>query len=428
MSAGARLALLGGPAVRRAAWPSWPRIGPQGEAALLAAAASGRWACSGHVTEREPFDRVFADAFADYLGVRHCLATDHGSSALVIAFEGLGIGYGDDVIVPGLTWTACLSTVARVNARPVLIDIDPATLCIDPDAVEAAITDRTAAILAVHLYSCVADLDRLTEIARRRGLFLIEDAAQVHGAAWRGRKAGTVGDVGVFSMQQGKLLTSGEGGAIVTDDPAVARVFEELRNDGRRYASEPGLPGRMDLDETAGVFGANRAPSEFQLAVLLDGLSRLDEECETRASNVAYLDGILRENPAYRPLRPYAGMTARSFYHFPIPLDRTMFGGADISVIADAVSAELGTWVKPPYQPLDRHPLATAPRTRRHDLPGARGVAVPYPLLACADAASSVLLIHHANLLADRTAMDDIAAALEKVRNLSGSLPDAVGG
>lgn len=419
------LAINGGAAIRAHEWPAWPILSQRGEDGLIAVARSRRWASSGFATSERPLDRVFAERFGAYLGISHCLPTDHGSSALAMALEGLGIGVGDEVIVPGLTWVACASAVLRVNARPVLVDIDPDTLCIAPEGIERAITGRTAAILLVHLYSCMAQVDRIADIASRHGIYLVEDAAQAHGAKWSGRQAGTFGDVGVFSMQQGKTMTCGEGGALVTSHRGLHAVFEQLRNDGRRYAETSGATGRMDLVETAGVLGANRAPSEFQLAVLLDALERLEAETKLRAENANFLDDRLRQVSGYSPLRPDARNDRRAYYHFPMRFASDAFGGRKIAAVARAISAELGTWVHTPYTPLDRHPLLNAPRTKRYMAGSLGEVHVPEPLTNCVAASESVLLLHHPILLADKDSLVDVVRALEKVQAHAHELPDA---
>lgn len=283
------LALNGGKPVHQGEWPKWPRSGPKTLELLKQVLDSGRWAVSVTWTGEQPKDVVFAREFARFLGSKHCIPTDHCSSALILSMKALGVKPGDEVIVPGLTWVACASTVLRVKAIPILVDVEPDTQCISPAAVTAAISPKTAAILVVHLYSAMAQMDELTAIAERHGLVIIEDSAQVHGAVWRGRRAGSIGTVGTFSMQQGKVLTCGEGGAVVTSDSHLNRLMEQLRNDGRCYSSEVPEVGHMHLQETGEVIGANRAMSEFQAAVLLDGLERLDEENRLRAANADYL-------------------------------------------------------------------------------------------------------------------------------------------
>lgn len=172
------LAVQGGSPVCSAAWPSWPQCGEHTLARVANALTSGRWAVSGPSTGRPSIDAELADRFAAFVGVPHCVPVDHGSSALVASLTALGVGPGDEVVVPGLTWVACASAVLRTGAVPVLADIESATLCLDPAAVEAALTPRTVAVLAVHLYSAMADMDRLRAITQRAGLALIEDAAQ----------------------------------------------------------------------------------------------------------------------------------------------------------------------------------------------------------------------------------------------------------
>lgn len=145
------------------------------------------------------------------------------------------MGAGDEVIVPGLTWVANASAVVRANAVPVLVDIDPETLCLSVEATRRALSSRTRAVCVVHLYSSMADMDGYRALAAEAGVPLVEDCAQAHGAAWRDARAGTLGTVGVFSMQQTKVLTAGEGGAVITASAELARRLEQLHADGRVF-------------------------------------------------------------------------------------------------------------------------------------------------------------------------------------------------
>ena len=172
------LAALGGPRVWTEGWPHWPRFGPRALPLLQEVLESQRWAISGNWTGRRTMDEVFCARFAEFLGCGRVLAVDHGSSALVAALLALEVGEGQEVILPGLTWVACATTVLRVNALPVLVDVCPRTLCLDPTAVEAAITPRTAAIMVVHLYSAMADMDELRRIASNHGIPIVEDCAE----------------------------------------------------------------------------------------------------------------------------------------------------------------------------------------------------------------------------------------------------------
>ncbi len=157
----------------------------------------------------------FEREWAAFCGSEHCALLTNGTHALHVALETLDIGFGDEVIVPGLTWQATAAAVCDVNAVPVFVDVDPKTLCIDPGKIEAAITPRTRAVIAVHLYHRMADMDRVLRIARRHNLRVIEDCAHTHGSRWRDRGAGTLGDFGAFSFQKSKLITGGEGGVLL---------------------------------------------------------------------------------------------------------------------------------------------------------------------------------------------------------------------
>lgn len=419
-----RLARDGGNPVWTDGWPVWPQPGPGAERRLLDTLHSGRWAVSGHWTGRPALESELATTFAEFTGARWCLPVDHGSSALLTALHAVGVRPGDEVIVPGLTWVASASVVARAGAVPVLVDIDPRTLCIDPTAVAAAVTPATTAIIAVHLYSAMADMDALRELADRHGLALIEDAAQSYGARWRGRGAGSLGIAGAFSTQQGKTLTSGEGGLFVTSDAQVRDRAEMLRGDGRRYARGPHTVGRPDLEEVPAVQGWNMHLSEFQSALLLDGLERLDEQNRQRAAAAELLDKLLTEYGDLEPVDPYPGNDRRAYYHYVIRLRDGAFGGHDAATVADALGAELGYWIHPPYQPLNAHPLYDPRR-----LPGVaeQGRAAGFDparfhLPAAHREARRAVVLHHPMLLGSEDHLHAVVEAFDKVRQHAADL------
>ena len=420
-----RLARDGGSPVWTGGWPEWPQTGPATEKTLLDTLHSGRWAISGNWTGRQPRESELAEAFAEFTGARWCVPVDHGSSALFIALHTSGVKPGDEVIVPGLTWVACASVVARAGATPVLVDIDPRTLCLDPDAVAAAITPSTTAILAVHLYSAMADMDRLQALADRHGLALIEDAAQAYGATWRGRGAGSLGIAGAFSAQQGKALTAGEGGLFVTSDPQVRERAEMMRGDGRRYGPGPHMPGRPDLEEVDQVQGWNMHLSEFQSALLLDGLSRLGEQNRRRAAAAQTLDKLLAEEGDLEPIEPYPGNDTRAYYHYAIRLREGAFAGRSAAVVSEALSQELGYWIHPPYRPLDSHPLYDPRR-----LPGVaesnRATALDptrFELPVAHRESARTILLHHPMLLGSQRQLEAVVEAFAKVRRCADDLP-----
>jgi dTDP-4-amino-4,6-dideoxygalactose transaminase len=198
---------------------------------------------------------AFEELFAAYTQTSHAMGVNSGTSALHLALLAAGVGRGDEVITTPFTFIATVSAIDYTGATPVFVDIDPASFTIDPAKIEAAITPRTKAILPVHLYGQMADMDPIVEIARRHGLAVIEDAAQAHGAEYKGRRAGSIGDMGCFSFYPGKNLGAyGEGGAVTTTKPELARTVRILRDWGaeRRYHHDlKGFNYRME-----GVQGA----------------------------------------------------------------------------------------------------------------------------------------------------------------------------
>ncbi len=232
----------------------------------VARVAESGWYLLG--PELEAFEREFAE----YCGTRHCVGVGSGLSAIELALRAAGVGPGDEVIVPAYTWIATWFAVSRTGARPVGADVDATTYNIDPAAAAAAVTVRTAAIVPVHLRGEPADMDAIGELARDRGLTVIEDAAQAHGARHRRRRTGSLGDAGAFSFYPSKNLGAfGDGGAVTTDDDELAAQLRLLRNYGMR--------NRYEIERD----GANSRLAEIQAAVLRARLPRLDVWNEARA-------------------------------------------------------------------------------------------------------------------------------------------------
>ncbi|MFI9778705.1 DegT/DnrJ/EryC1/StrS family aminotransferase [Streptomyces sp. NPDC051956] len=412
------LAVHGGAPVRAGRpWPVWPRPAPGAGASLIEVLHSGRWSIASPYGGEPTFERRFAGDFATYLSTGYCVPTASGTAALMTALEACGVGAGDEVIVPALSWVASASTVLGVNAVPVFADVDPRTLCLDPVAAEAAITPATRAIVVVHLYSALAELTALRALAERYGLPLIEDAAQAHGATYLHRKAGTFGTVGTFSMHHTKVLSSGEGGAAVTDDAALARRIEHLRADGRCLPDRPPAPGMPELVETGELMGSNRCLSEFQSALLIAQLKELDEQNAVRRANAALLDRLLGELGC-TPQETSAGTTARTYFGYAVRLPDAVLREVSAGVVAAAVSAELGLTVRPVYRPLfDNKLYDPASRPRFRHVPGHLWRVAPagHDLPVTSLAARSFVTFHHSALLGDEADMHDIAAAFGRV-------------
>ncbi|OIQ09847.1 putative pyridoxal phosphate-dependent aminotransferase EpsN [Moorella thermoacetica] len=250
----------------------WPNISELERDYILKALASG------YVSSAGPLVREFEQRFAAYLGIGHAVAVVNGTAGLHLALKLLGIGPGDEVIVPALTFIATVNPVVYAGARPVVVDVDPRTWNIDPAAIEKAITKHTRAIIPVHLYGNPADMDAILGLAREYGLYVIEDATEALGSTYKGKKAGTFGHIGVFSFNGNKIITTGGGGMLVTEDPEVARRARILVNQGRE-------PGETEYEHKE--IGFNYRLTNLQAALGLAQLERLPEFLATKRRNAA---------------------------------------------------------------------------------------------------------------------------------------------
>ncbi len=297
------LAINGGsPAVSADAHVRWPVIGTEARHAVLGVldrgVLSGQFAPEVRGLERE---------FAAFIGSKHCVATNSGTAALHVALAAAGVGPNDEVIVPAFTFVATALAVLHTGAVPVFIDVEPRTLGMDPTLLEAAITPRTRAVVPVHLHGIPCQLQPLLDIASRHGLLLIEDAAQAHGAQYRGRPVGTHGAAGVFSLQSSKNLPCGEGGLLVTDDDALFRASLRLRmfgedsgpEDEASYELAHALDGNRAYDSAA--IGWNYRTTEMSAALARAQLHRLPHWNHNALANAELLSRRLRELPGVTP-------------------------------------------------------------------------------------------------------------------------------
>jgi dTDP-4-amino-4,6-dideoxygalactose transaminase len=236
---------------------------------------------SGNVVQG-PEVAAFEEEFAALVDGRRCVAVSSGTAALHLALLTLGVGFGDEVIVPSFTFAATANTVAMTGATPVFVDIEPDSFCLDADAVTAAVSARTSAIMPVHLYGHPAAMDRLQNVAQRHQLALVEDAAQAHGATFDGCPVGALGKVGAFSFYPTKNMTTAEGGMVVTDDPALERSIRLLRNQG------------MDQPYHNQLVGLNCRMTDIAAAIGRAQLTKLSRWTQCRRAAAAALDGELR--------------------------------------------------------------------------------------------------------------------------------------
>ncbi|MBX7166587.1 MAG: DegT/DnrJ/EryC1/StrS family aminotransferase [Pirellulales bacterium] len=399
-----QLALRGGPATKTKPFPQWPIFDERERTALLEVLESRVW-------WRTPGTRTlkFEQDFAAYHQAKHGIAITNGTHAIEVVLAALGVGPGDEVIVPDSTFVATASAVLFAGAMPVMVDICRDTECIDPDLVEAAITPRTKGIIAVHLGGHPADLDRLNEIAARHSLFLVEDCAHAHGSEWRGKKVGTHGICGTFSFQSSKLMTAGEGGLIITNDDEFERKARSAHDCGR-------LPGEWFYAHFS--YGSNYRLSEWQGAVLSAQLTRLDEQTSRRHANAQLLDRLLAEIPGVTPQRCDERCTRNGHYAYIFRYHADAFGGAPTEKFIAAMKAE-GIPNQAAYPPV--HDLALFQNgSYRHRLCGDQArqdhafLRAAYPNTKSA-AWESYWLPQYA-LLGDEQDMREVAAAIRKIQ------------
>lgn len=418
----AELAIRGGSPVAAGPWPTWPEHDEATVARLRRALQSGRWTISSGDGSRVPYEREFAVHWSKFVGVKHTVLVDHGTTALVAALEAVDVGFGDEVIVPSLTWVATASAVLAVNAIPKFVDVSLSTGCIEPGEVAAAITTRTKAIVAVHLHCRMADMSLLRKVAEPHGIPVIEDCAQAHGAIWDGQCAGSLGTLGCFSMQQSKVLTCGDGGAVVTSDDELYDRLQQLRADGRRYRSSADPAGHEPLVDGGIVMGSNYCLSEIQAALLCDQLDRFPAQATRREANAARLDDLLIDIPGLEPLERDSRLSTTSTYEYAVKRHPAAFAAKETGVVARAISAEIGFPVYMADAPLPQNELFR-PHTKRRfaELAGsASGQTVPPNSKTLSE---NLLLFHHAQLLAEPERVDLIVEAFRKVALLADQLP-----
>jgi dTDP-4-amino-4,6-dideoxygalactose transaminase len=380
--------ILGGAPRPALAPEAWPRPAGREMELLGQVVSSGNWAFDG------PMEAEFEQQFAAYQDAAFGVCVANGTVALQLALEALDVGAGDEVIVPGLTWQATAAAALDINAVPVLADVEPGTYCIDPADVERLITPRTRAIIAVHLYSSLADMDRICEIGARHGIPVIEDCAHAHGSRWRDRGTGSWGTLGCFSFQLFKTLTAGEGGFVTTSDPALRERLYSLRNCGRRRA------GSTDADWRP-IQSGNYRMTEFQAAVLLAQFDAFDAQASRRDSNMTRVDAGLAELPGVAPMKRPPQATRISPYEFVFRFVPGEWEGLSAEGFRKALEAEIGVEVDRVNEPLNAAPLYLPLTKRRYrvsdchwqavdparfklpvaDLAYAEGVSLPHKVL-----------------------------------------------
>lgn len=338
-----QLALLGGPKAAGGRFPDWPIWDEADKKALIDTLETGKWWMyaygEGELSDGEDAGsparsqvEQFEEEFAALHRVKHCLAVTNGSTALDICMRAIGVQAGDEVITTPYTFFATSGCILNANALPVYVDIDPETYNIDPARIEEAITDRTSAILPVYFSGELADVDAIAEIARRRGLKVIEDAAQAQGVNLKdGRYAGSFGEAAIFSFQASKCLTCGEGGAILTNSDEMAEAAWSLRHYGRTKTSL-----WYEHDRLAW----NSRMSEFQGALLRTQLRKLPEQNARRMANVERFFSGLRGIDGLTPVKLHPDGETRSHYLVMLRYDKHAWDGLPRERWLEALNAE----------------------------------------------------------------------------------------
>ncbi len=412
----AKPALLGGTPVHKGGWAKWPQWREAWEPEVLKVFRSGRWF-------RGSDERVaeFEQGYAQLLGAKKCLATASGTTALIVSLHVLDVDAGDEVIVSPYTFIASYNAILNCKALPVFADSDPATLTIDPASIESRITERTRAIMPVHIFGMPCEMDAINAIARKHKLAVVEDACQAWLAEYKGRKCGTVGDLGCFSFQESKHIPSGEGGAITGMSVELIDKCNSFHNCGRAVGTNKGN----------GSFtrGNNYRMTQAQAVILMQQFDKLVKETEIRRANADYLSANLGKIPGITPVRLPAN--SRAVWHlYPFRYDAAQFNGLSRDQFSKAVSAEGvpcgGIYREQYYDGLLDEAIASrgykrlwsaerlkAYRDSFHELKGNKQVC------------ETTVAVTQNMLLADRSDMDHILEAIRKVQAHSSALAKA---
>jgi len=430
-----KLAFLGGRPVRIKPFPEWPIHDENEINAMKEVVQSGKWWRGAYSVDElgsdaqiVGFSRVeaFEEKFSAYHGVRYGVATSTGLGALDIAVKAIGIGPGDEVIVPPYTFIASATCILHNNAVPVFVDIDQETYNINADKIEEAITVNTKAIIPVHFGGNLADMEKLGEIAKKHDLKVIEDAAHAHGVEWSGENmAGSMGDLGMFSFQQSKNMTAGEGGIVITSIEELYELCFSLHHYGR-------VKGRPWYEIHR--LGWNFRMTEFQAAILLVQLERLERLNNKRMKNAKYLTQCLQQIRGISPVKVDKRITKCSYHLFIFRYDPVEFEGVHRNDFVRALAAE-GIPATTGYDfPIYSNPMFLNKEFFPYNCPiecqhYAKGIdfsnfkeKCPVAEKACYEEA--VWLTQNV-LLGEREDMDSIVEAIQKIKKNIGELKGA---
>jgi len=323
-----KLAINGGEKVHTGSWPQWPYWDQSAEPGIIDMFRSGRWWRGGGEYVAE-----FEKKYAELMGAKRCLATASGTTALLTALHVLGVDAGDEVLVSPFTFIATYNVIFGSKALPVFVDSDPETFLIDPKKIGSRVTERTVAIVPVHIYGLPVDMDSVNKAAKAHNLKVIEDACQAWLAEYRGKRVGSLGDLGCFSFQNSKHLASGEGGAILGNDEDLMDRCNAYHNCGRPYGSMKKIPGNP-------YNGMNYRMQQSQALILMSQMKRIEKDNDVRLSNALYLDKKLKEIPGIIPYKLAEGATRAVYHLYPFRYIKEQFNNIPKEKFIAALNAE----------------------------------------------------------------------------------------
>lgn len=393
-----QLALFGGQPIRTKPFPQWPRLTEQLSKSVLDALRHEDWGVGSKVIAR------FQEQFAAFQDAKYSISTSSGSTALWVALKAAGVKAGDEVIIPAYTFIATASSVLMSNAIPVFVDIDKHTLNIDPDLIEAAITDKTKAIIPVHIGGNPAHMDAIIKIGKKYNIPVIEDAAQAHGAEWNGKRVGAIGLGGIFSFQTSKNMTSGEGGAIVTNDENFKEACFSYHNCGRvrggNWYEHQHLGGNFRLNALAA-------------AMLISQFDSIASDMTLRDKNKIILDRGLSSIPGIETLISYPQTTRSSHHLYIVKYKKEEYNGIHRDLFFKAMQAE-GIYTYAGYAPLYKEKLFVIDPKEYPWLKGRnfQHLSLPVTEMICYEEA---VWLKQNHLLGNDSDTQDIIDAFEKV-------------
>jgi len=412
-AADAKPVLLGGKPVHTGGWPTWPRWNEAWEQGVLNVYRSGKWfrGSDKHV-------ETFETAFANLIGAKKCVTTTSGTTAMTVALHVMDVNAGDEVITSPYTFIAPYNVILNASALPVFADTDPATLTMDPVSIESRITDRTRAILPVHIFGSPCDMDAINAIAKKHKLAVIEDACQACLAEYDGRKAGTLGDLGCFSFQESKHLPAGEGGAVTGMSAELIDKCNSFHNCGRSVGTYQG--------KGAFTGGHNLRMMQVQAVILLQELEARKQDILSRCANADYLGAALNKIPGIATARLQKNSRA-VWYLYPFRYDAQQFNGLPRDKFVKALSAEGIPCSAAYHEQYNEGLIDEAINSRGFKRLWSSAQLKTYrdsfqELKGTQQACATVVAIGQKMLLADRSALDHIPEAIRKIQKYSAEL------